>query len=77
MIPASITPGDVIAIGNSLIQFALRRGEIIEEGDYQELLEQGGHYVELYNTYFRHLSLEYIDSAKYRLLRTPEVAVLE
>jgi ATP-binding cassette subfamily B protein len=36
-------------------------GEIIEEGTHQSLLAQGGHYAELYNTYFRHQSLEYIE----------------
>ena len=42
---------------------ALRNGEIIEEGNHDQLLAQGGHYAELYNTYFRHQSLEYIESA--------------
>jgi ATP-binding cassette subfamily B protein len=41
----------------------LREGEIIEEGNHESLLTQGGHYAELYNTYFRHQSLEYIESA--------------
>ena len=27
-----------------------------------QLMAQGGHYAELYNTYFRHQSLEYIES---------------
>ncbi len=40
----------------------LRRGRIIEEGDHQQLLEAGGHYAELYNTYFRHQSLEYVEA---------------
>ena len=35
-------------------------GQIIEEGDHDGLLAQGGHYADLYNTYFRHQSLEYI-----------------
>jgi ATP-binding cassette subfamily B protein len=26
------------------------------------LMQQGGHYAELYNTYFRHQSLAYIES---------------
>jgi len=26
-------------------------------------LEQGGHYAELYNTYFRHQSLKYVEEA--------------
>ena len=42
----------------------LREGEIIEEGNHDALLAQGGHYAELYNTYFRHQSLEYIESVK-------------
>ncbi len=37
-------------------------GGIIEEGQHDELLTQGGHYADLYNTYFRHQSLEYINS---------------
>ena len=40
----------------------LKQGRIIEEGNHQELLERGGHYAELYNTYFRHQSLEYVES---------------
>jgi ABC-type multidrug transport system fused ATPase/permease subunit len=39
----------------------MRAGQIIEEGTHQALLAQGGHYAELYNTYFRHQSLEYIE----------------
>jgi ABC-type multidrug transport system fused ATPase/permease subunit len=37
----------------------LRDGQIIEEGNHDDLLAQGGHYAELYTTYFRHQSLEY------------------
>lgn len=41
----------------------LSNGEIIEEGTHDTLLAQEGHYAELYNTYFRHQSLEYIENA--------------
>lgn len=41
----------------------LSKGEIIEEGSHEQLLDQGGHYAELYNTYFRHQSLEYIEQS--------------
>jgi len=40
----------------------LEKGRIVEEGDHQELLDRRGHYAELYNTYFRHQSLEYVES---------------
>ncbi len=55
----------------------LREGRIIEEGDHEALMAQGGHYAELYNTYFRHQSpdyrpepLEEEDDAYRRLLPT-------
>lgn len=40
----------------------LKEGEIIEEGNHNALMARGGHYAELYDTYFRHQSLEYIES---------------
>ena len=42
----------------------LRKGEIIEEGNHVALMRQGGHYAELYSTYFRHQSLSYIENAR-------------
>ncbi|MBK6793266.1 MAG: ABC transporter ATP-binding protein [Anaerolineales bacterium] len=42
----------------------MRKGTIIEEGNHQGLLDQSGHYAELYNTYFRHQSLAYIEQMK-------------
>jgi ATP-binding cassette, subfamily B, bacterial len=40
----------------------LNMGKIIEEGTHESLLKSGGHYAELYNTYFRHQSLEYLNT---------------
>jgi ATP-binding cassette subfamily B protein len=37
----------------------LEHGQIIEEGNHAGLLNKGGHYASLYNTYFRHQSLDY------------------
>ena len=37
----------------------LRGGQIIEEGNHDDLLAHGGHYAELYTIYFRHQSLAY------------------
>jgi ATP-binding cassette subfamily B protein len=42
----------------------LREGSIIEQGSHQQLMKQGGHYAELYDTYFRHQSLSYVENAK-------------
>lgn len=58
----------VIAHRLSTIQNAdriivLRQGEIIEEGDHPTLIARGGHYAELYDTYFRHQALDYVPPA--------------
>ncbi|MDD5370880.1 MAG: ABC transporter ATP-binding protein [Anaerolineaceae bacterium] len=42
----------------------MANGRIIEEGNHDGLLAQGGHYAELYTTYFRHQSLAYIVEAR-------------
>jgi ATP-binding cassette, subfamily B, bacterial len=40
----------------------LRNGQILEQGNHTALMAGGGHYAELYDTYFRHQSLEYIEA---------------
>lgn len=42
----------------------LEKGKIIEEGSHDALLSNGGHYASLYNTYFRHQSLAYIEQSR-------------
>lgn len=37
-------------------------GRIVEEGNHDDLLAKNGYYADLYNTYYRHQSLEYIES---------------
>ncbi|MEO0599663.1 MAG: ATP-binding cassette domain-containing protein, partial [Chloroflexota bacterium] len=50
----------------------LSDGAIIEEGSHESLLEQDGHYAELYNTYFRHQSLSYVENARDILTKDDE-----
>jgi len=38
-------------------------GDIIEQGSHAALLGQGGYYATLYDTYFRHQSIEYVEQA--------------
>lgn len=50
----------------------LEKGHIIEEGNHHTLLARGGHYATLYNTYFRHQSLDYIQQAQRMALEERE-----
>lgn len=37
----------------------MRQGQIVEEGSHDQLMSSGGHYAELYDTYFRHQTPDY------------------
>ena len=45
----------------------MENGSVIEEGNHNGLLARGGHYATLYNTYFRHQSLEYVEKSRQML----------
>lgn len=49
-------------IQNSDRIIVLDHGEIIESGTHDELMQSAGHYATLYDSYFRHQSLEYIEN---------------
>jgi ATP-binding cassette subfamily B protein len=44
----------------------LQKGRIIEEGSHRSLMTAGGHYAELYDTYFRHQSPQAIHTPAWR-----------
>jgi len=50
----------------------MEKGSIIEEGNHTGLLERGGHYAALYNTFFRHQSLSYINQVREMVNQSPE-----
>lgn len=43
----------------------LDHGRIIEEGNHAKLIKLGGLYAHLYNTYFRHQSMEYVNKRQW------------
>ena len=42
----------------------LDHGRIVEEGNHEQLLTKNGYYAELYDTYFRHQSYEFVKKFK-------------
>lgn len=53
----------------------LDKGSIIEQGSHKQLMAQGGHYATLYDTYFRHQSLSYIEQVGQRRRERTKVPV--
>lgn len=54
----------------------LQKGRIIEEGSHQALTRSGGHYAELYDTYFRHQSPQAIHAPSWRVEQETSPRVL-
>ena len=53
----------------------LRQGAIVEEGTHDALMRAGGHYAQLYNTYFRHQSPDYRPGEGFVPVRLPEAVL--
>ena len=54
----------------------MRQGQIVEEGNHDQLMASGGHYAELYDTYFRHQSPDYRPDEPHRARRGDDIANL-
>ena len=48
-------------VQSSDLIIVMNKGRIIESGSHNDLMVLSGHYSDLYNTYFRHQSFEYIE----------------
>ena len=48
-------------VQSSDLIIVMNKGRIIESGSHNDLMVSSGHYSDLYNTYFRHQSFEYIE----------------
>lgn len=55
----------------------LRQGRIIEEGNHAALMAGGGHYAELYDTYFRHQSPDFKPSGSDQITLAAQEAGLD
>ena len=49
----------LVTVGHADRIIVMRQGQIVEEGNHIQLIASGGHYAELYDTYFRHQSPNY------------------
>jgi ATP-binding cassette subfamily B protein len=50
----------------------MENGKIIDEGNHDTLMVRGGQYATLYNTYFRHQSLAYIEQSR-KMVQNPSL----